>query len=145
MGTAPMIRIHQGCLSNRHVDKKSLTVNHYYSEVAAVSRYVHETRKRERNKHGRKGRGKLTQTVSSPFCSSYLSIIRSSGSEEGMKRIVARDKETGKVNQELARNVEKDEEEVDANKAEEGVDLRDGGLSFQVVEDRVLGELDFMS
>lgn len=58
-----------------------------------------------------------------------------------MKRVITRDQETGKVNQELASDVEEDEEKVDADKAEDGVDLGDGGLSFEVVEERVFGEL----
>lgn len=72
---------------------------------------------------------------------SYLSIIGGASGEEGMERVVARNSETGEVDEELAENVEEDEEEVDADNTQEGVDLGDGGLPLQVVEDRVLGEL----
>lgn len=58
-----------------------------------------------------------------------------------MKRVISRNQETGKVNQELAGNVEEDEEEVDSYETEDGVDLGDRGLSLEVVEKRVLGEL----
>jgi hypothetical protein len=58
-----------------------------------------------------------------------------------MKRVITRDQETGKINQELASDVEEDEEKVDADKTEDGVDLGDGGLSFEVVEEGVFGEL----
>lgn len=58
-----------------------------------------------------------------------------------MKRVITRNQETGKVNQKLASNVEEDEEKVDPDKAEDGVDLGDGGLSFEIVEEGVFGEL----
>jgi hypothetical protein len=58
-----------------------------------------------------------------------------------MKRVITRNQETGKVNQELAGDVEEDKKEIDAGKTEDGVDLGDGGLSFEVVEEGVFGEL----
>lgn len=73
--------------------------------------------------------------------SSYLSVICGTSSKQRMKRVISRNQETGKVNQELAGNVEEDEEEVDSYETEDGVDLGDRGLSLEVVEKRVLGEL----
>lgn len=58
-----------------------------------------------------------------------------------MKRVITRNQETGKVNQELASDVEEDKKEIDAGKTEDGVDLGNGGLSFEVVEEGVFGEL----
>ena len=72
----------------------------------------------------------------------HLRVIRSSGGEQSVQRVVGRDDETSQVNQELAGDVEENEEEVDADQAEDHVDLRDGGLTLQVVEDGVLGQLD---
>lgn len=71
----------------------------------------------------------------------YLSVIRSTRREEGLEGVVAGEEETGKVDEELASNVEEDKEEVDSNQAEDHIDLRDIGLTLKVVEDRVLGEL----
>jgi len=72
---------------------------------------------------------------------SYLSVIRGTRSEEGLKGVVAGEKETGEVGEELASNVEEDEEEVDSDQTKDGVDLGDRGLTLKVVEDGVLGEL----
>lgn len=41
----------------------------------------------------------------------------------------------------MSTDVEEDEEEVGGSKSEEGVDLGDGGLLLQVVQDGVFGEL----
>lgn len=71
----------------------------------------------------------------------YLSVINRSSGEESIERVVARDDETGQVDQKLAGDVEEDEEEVDADQTEDDVDLGDGGLTLEVVEDGVLGEL----
>lgn len=73
--------------------------------------------------------------------STYLSVIGGTSSKQGMKRVVAWDEETSKVDQELASDVEEDEEEVDANETQDDIDLRDGGLSLQVVQGGILGEL----
>lgn len=73
--------------------------------------------------------------------STYLSVIGSTSSKQGMKRVVTWDEETSKVDQELASDVEEDEEEVDANETQDDIDLRDGGLSLQVVQGGILGEL----
>ena len=50
-----------------------------------------------------------------------------------MKWVITRNQKPGKVNQKLASDVEEDEEKVDAGNTEDGVDLGDGGLSFEVV------------
>jgi len=71
----------------------------------------------------------------------HLSIISRTRGKQGLKRVITRNQETGKVNQELASDVEEDEEKVDADKTKDGVDLGDGGLSFEVVEEGVFGEL----
>jgi hypothetical protein len=70
-----------------------------------------------------------------------LSIICLARGEHGIERVVARNQETGKVDEELASDVEEDQEGVDSDQAEDDIDLRNGGLALQVVEDRVLGEL----
>lgn len=72
---------------------------------------------------------------------SYLSVICGTGSKQRIQRVVSRNQETGKVNQELAGNVEENEEKVDSDNTQDGVDLGDRGLSLEVVEKRVLGEL----
>lgn len=71
----------------------------------------------------------------------YLGVIRGTGREESLEGVVAGEEETGKVDEELASDVEEDKEEVDSDQAEDHVDLGDIGLTLKVVEDRVLGEL----
>ena len=61
--------------------------------------------------------------------------------EQGLERVVAGNDETGKVDEKLAGNVEKDEEKVQGAEAEHDVDLGDGRLLLKVVEGRVLGQL----
>lgn len=58
-----------------------------------------------------------------------------------MKRVVAGNQKASKVDQKLASDVEEDEKKVDADETQNGVYFRDRRLPFQVVEDRVLGEL----
>jgi hypothetical protein len=65
----------------------------------------------------------------------------SAGGEERLERVVTGEQETGKVDEELASNVEEDQEEVDSNKAKDDIDLGDIGLTLKVGEDRVLREL----
>ena len=74
---------------------------------------------------------------------SHLSIIALAGREEGIHGIVSRDQKAGKVDKELARDVEEDEEEVNSSEAKEGIDFRHGCLLFKIVEHRILGELGF--
>jgi len=66
--------------------------------------------------------------VREPLC-----IVRFADSEKSFQRIVARNHEPGNVSEELASNVKEDEEEVRRDQAEEGIDLGDRGLPFQVV------------
>jgi hypothetical protein len=70
-----------------------------------------------------------------------LGVIRSTRREEGLQGVVAGKEETGKVDEELASNVEEDQEEVNSDEAKDHVDLGNTGLTLKVVEDRVLGEL----
>lgn len=72
---------------------------------------------------------------------SHLSVIRGSGGEESLKRVVAGEEETGKVDEELASDVEENQEEVHSSQTQDHVDLGNGGLSLKVVEHRVLGQL----
>lgn len=70
-----------------------------------------------------------------------LGIVGSAGSKEGIHRVVAGDDETSQVSEQLATEVEDDEEEVESSKANDGVGLRDTSLALEVVEGGVLGEL----
>ena len=70
-----------------------------------------------------------------------LRIIRLASREDGLHGPVGREGEASGIDEELAGDVEEDEEEVEGTKTEHDVDLGDGGLRFEVVERRVLGEL----
>jgi hypothetical protein len=61
--------------------------------------------------------------------------------EQSLERVVAGNEEASKVDEELASNVEEDEEEVEGTETEDDVDLGDGALLLQVVEGRVFGQL----
>ena len=74
---------------------------------------------------------------------SYLSIIALARGEEGIHGIVSRDQKAGKVDKELARDVEEDQEEVNSSEAKEGIDFGHRCLLFKIVEHRILGELVF--
>jgi len=69
-----------------------------------------------------------------------LSIINLASAEQCLEGVVSGDDETGEVNEELATDVEEDEEEVETDKAEEDVDLGDIGLLFEVVEHGILAQ-----
>jgi hypothetical protein len=71
----------------------------------------------------------------------YLSVVDLAGGEEGIQRVVAGNNESSNVDKELASDVEKDEEEVQARKTKDGVDLGYGRLLLEVVEGGVLGQL----
>lgn len=77
------------------------------------------------------------------LCGSYLGVIRSARSEEGLERVVAGKEETSEVDKELASDVEENKEEVNTDKTQDNVDLRDIGLTLQVVQNGVLGKLLF--
>lgn len=99
-----------------------LTVSHYNQSQVSIE--SHEKR------------GQATEGIET-----YLSVIRGARREEGLEGVVTGDEETGKVDEELASDVEKDKEEVDSDQAEDRIDLGDISLTLKVVEDRVLGEL----
>lgn len=46
------------------------------------------------------------------LCRTYLSVVNFAGAEESVQRVVAGDDESGNVDEELAGDVEKDEEKV---------------------------------
>lgn len=71
-----------------------------------------------------------------------LSVVNLACGEEGVQRVVARDNESGNVDKELSSDVEEDEEEVEAGKTEDHVDLGNGGLLLKVVEGGVFGQLE---
>jgi hypothetical protein len=72
---------------------------------------------------------------------SYLSIIGASRSKESLEGVESGHGECDEVDEEFASNVEEYEEEVDADQAQEGIDLGNGGLSLKIVEERELGKL----
>jgi len=78
--------------------------------------------------------------VDNPVCQP-LGVINLGGTEQCLQRVVSRNHESSKVDEEFAADVKEDKEEVETDQAEEGIDLGDAGLFLEVVEDRVLGEL----
>lgn len=70
-----------------------------------------------------------------------LRVVRGAGGEESIERVVAGDDEASQVGEELATEVEDDEEDVDDNEADEGVGLGNADLRLNVVQGGVLGEL----
>jgi len=70
-----------------------------------------------------------------------LNIICGASSEECMEGVITGDNEAGKIDEKLASDVEKHQEEIRPNQTQEGVDFGNRGLSLQVVEHRVFGEL----
>jgi hypothetical protein len=60
-----------------------------------------------------------------------------------MQRVVCRDDKADRVDKELGRDVEEDEEEVKEAEPEDYVDLWDICLLFKIVEEFVLGELQW--
>lgn len=70
-----------------------------------------------------------------------LSIIIRVGSEESGHGVVAGDHEAGHVGQELAPEVEEDEEHVERDGADHGVSLGNAGGPLQIDDGRVLGKL----
>jgi hypothetical protein len=57
------------------------------------------------------------------------------------QRVIARNDEARKVCEELATNVENDEEEVESGEADDGICLGDAQLLLEVVQGGVFGEL----
>ena len=74
--------------------------------------------------------------VGQPLC-----IINLASAEEGFEGVVSWDDKAGEVGEDGASEVEEDEEEVEADDSENCVNLWNGGLLLEVVEDWVLGEL----
>lgn len=72
----------------------------------------------------------------------YLGIIDLARTEQSFQRIVSWDEEAGKIHKEFASDVKEDQEKVDADEAEKGVDLRNRSLLFEVVEHGVFGQLE---
>jgi len=72
----------------------------------------------------------------------YLSVIDLAGAEESGQRVVAGDNKARDVNEELAGDVEEDEEEVEGSKAQDRVDLGHRSLLLKVVEGGVLRQLE---
>ena len=70
-----------------------------------------------------------------------MGVIGLARGEESLERVVAGNEEASKVDEELASNVEVNEEEVEGTETEDDVDLGDGALLLKVVEGRVLGQL----
>ena len=70
-----------------------------------------------------------------------LRIIRLAHGEDSLHRPVSWQREASGVDQELAGDVEEDQEEVEGAQAEDDVDLGHGGLLLEVLQLRVLREL----
>lgn len=70
-----------------------------------------------------------------------LRVIRLGRGKERVERVISGDDEAGNVGQELAPEVEDDEEEVQRYQTNHGIGLWNGSLPLEVVESGVLGEL----
>lgn len=70
-----------------------------------------------------------------------LGVVSSARSEQGVQRVVAGNDKASKVGEQLAAEVEDDEEEVESGEADDGVGLGNTGLLLKVVQGGVLGEL----
>lgn len=67
-----------------------------------------------------------------------LRIIRLPGREQRMERVVRREREASGVDEELAGDVEEDEEEVEGAEAEDDVDLGHARLLLEILQSWVL-------
>jgi hypothetical protein len=77
-------------------------------------------------------------------CDAYgepLRVVGLADGEDSLQGPIGREGEASSVDEELAGDVEEDEEEVEGSQAQDDVDFRDGGLRLKVVERWVLGEL----
>ena len=70
-----------------------------------------------------------------------LSIISLAAAEQRLQAVVGRDHEASGVDEELAGDVEEDQEEVKGAEAEDHVDFWNAGLLLEVVEGWVPGQL----
>ena len=64
----------------------------------------------------------------------YLCVIGFARTEQRIQGVVSRNQEASEVHEELASDVEEYQEEVDSEKAKEGINLRYGSLPFEVIE-----------
>lgn len=93
-------------------------------------------------------KGSISTGVTSKTCmdsDAYLGIIDLARTEQSFQRIVSWDEEAGKVDKKFASDIEEDQEKVDADKAEKGVDLRNRSLLLEIVEHRIFGQLERFS
>ena len=89
-----------------------------------------------------------TQITTSTSCmgrDAYLGIIDLARTEQSFQGIVSWDEEPGKIHEEFASDVKENQEKVDADEAEKGIDLRNRSLLFEVVEHGIFGELEKFS
>lgn len=70
-----------------------------------------------------------------------LGIIGLAGRENSFEGIVSGEDESSKVGKDLSSKVEENEEEVEADNSKDSVNLGDGCLLLEVVEDLVLRQL----
>jgi hypothetical protein len=70
-----------------------------------------------------------------------LGVVDLACAKQGIEGVVPWDDETCEVDEEGAADVEENQEEVNSDQAEEGIDLGDAGLLLEIVERRILGEL----
>ena len=73
--------------------------------------------------------------------STHLCVIDLAGAEQGSERVVSGNGEASNVHEESASNVEEDEEEVQAGKTEDSVDLGHRCLLLEIVEGGVFRQL----
>jgi hypothetical protein len=64
------------------------------------------------------------ESIDNPVCEP-LGVVDFAGAEQGVEGVVAGDDESSNVDEELASNVEEDEEEVQAGEAKNSIDLGD--------------------
>lgn len=82
------------------------------------------------------GQEGVNDPIGEPLC-----VVGLAAGEESLEGVVGWESETGSVYQELAGDVKEDEEEVKGTDAEDDIDLWDGGLLLELVEDWVLAQL----
>ena len=70
-----------------------------------------------------------------------LGVIGLAGREQRIERVVCWDGEADSVDEEVGADVEEDKEEVESAEAEDNVDLWHVGLTFEVVQGVIFGEL----
>ena len=73
-----------------------------------------------------------------------LGVVGLAGSEQCLEGVVGWDGETDGVDQEVGADVEEDEEEVEGAETEHNVDLWHVGLTLEVVQRVIFGELSLV-